>query len=45
MLPNNGKICEEKIPPWQQAENGHRIFCHIPIETLATFDPIISAPE
>ncbi len=45
LLPNNGAICETEIPPWQQGEGGHRIFCHIPIETLATFDPIISAPE
>lgn len=45
MLPDNGAICESQIPPWQHTESGHRIFCHIPIETLATFDPIISAPE
>ncbi len=35
-------ICEQEIPPWRETENGHRIFCHIPIETLETFDPVIS---
>lgn len=42
LLPDGGKICEEEIPPWRELENGHRIFCHIPEETLRTFDPVIS---
>ncbi len=41
-LPDGGKICEQEIPPWRELENGHRIFCHIPEETLRTFDPVIS---
>ncbi len=45
LLPDNGAICEQEIPPWQMGEDGHRIFCHIPIETLSTFDPIITAKE
>jgi peptide/nickel transport system ATP-binding protein len=42
LLPDGGKICEEEIPPWREAAEGHRIFCHIPLETLSTFDPVIT---
>ncbi len=45
LLPDNGKICEEKIPTWQEGEDGHKILCHIPVEELATFDPVIYVPE
>ena len=42
ILPDGGKICETDIPPWRQVGEGHRIFCHIPTETLRTFDPVIT---
>ncbi len=29
-----GPICVEEIPPWQQDESGHAIFCHIPVAEL-----------
>ncbi|MDX1662859.1 MAG: dipeptide ABC transporter ATP-binding protein [Candidatus Promineifilaceae bacterium] len=29
-----GDICVEQTPPWRAAENGGRIFCHIPLEDL-----------
>lgn len=45
MLPDGGVICEEAIPPWREAADGHRIFCHIPLETLCTFDPVITQPK
>ena len=45
LLPDGGKICETEIPPWQEAGKGHRIFCHIPLETLRTFDPVITQPK
>lgn len=41
MLPDGGKICEEKKPPWRQGERGHRILCHIPIDTLSTVEPVV----
>ncbi len=41
LLPDNGRICEEKIPPWRQVAAEHRIFCHIPVETLQKFEPVI----
>ena len=45
LLPDGGKICEEEIPPWREAGNGHRIFCHIPLEELKKLDPVIDVPE
>jgi peptide/nickel transport system ATP-binding protein len=45
MLPDGGAICETEIPPWREAADGHRIFCHIPLETLETFDPVITQPK
>lgn len=41
LLPDGGKICETTVPEWQDNGNGHRIFCHIPLETLNTFDPVV----
>jgi peptide/nickel transport system ATP-binding protein len=42
LLPEGGKICEEEVPPWQYATDEHRILCHIPIETLQTFEPVVT---
>ena len=42
LLPDGGKICEEQEPPWQQVTEGHRIYCHIPVEQLAEFEPVIT---
>jgi peptide/nickel transport system ATP-binding protein len=44
LLPDDGKICETDAPPWREVGEDHRIFCHIPIETLLTFEPVISQP-
>lgn len=41
LLPDGGKICATELPPWQETGDGHRIFCHIPLETLRTFEPVI----
>ena len=43
LLPDGGKICEEEVPIWRYATDEHRIMCHIPIETLSTFDPVVTA--
>lgn len=45
MLPDGGAICEEEDPPWREAGEGHRIYCHIPLETLSEFDPVIMPQE
>jgi peptide/nickel transport system ATP-binding protein len=29
------------IPPWREAGNDHRIFCHHTLETLSSFEPVI----
>jgi peptide/nickel transport system ATP-binding protein len=29
-----GDICVQKEPPWQENEQGHLIYCHIPLEEL-----------
>ncbi|MDD9883927.1 MAG: ABC transporter ATP-binding protein [Gammaproteobacteria bacterium] len=29
-----GEICDEVTPPWRAAGAGHRIRCHLPLETL-----------
>jgi len=31
-----GDICVKQEPPWQVGENGHRIYCHIPLAELRT---------
>jgi peptide/nickel transport system ATP-binding protein len=41
MLPDGGKICEVEVPPWREVGDGHRIFCHIPIDKLQTVAPVI----
>ena len=41
MLADGGKICETEIPPWRDAGDGHRIFCHIPLELLHTIAPVL----
>lgn len=40
-LPDGGKICEQEAPPWRDAGDGHRIFCHIPLEELRTVEPVV----
>lgn len=44
LIPDDGKICKTELPPWQEAGDGHRIFCHIPLEQLRQFDPVIHVP-
>ena len=44
LLPDGGKICEEEVPPWREVGEGHRIFCHVPLETLKEMEPVIHVP-
>ena len=41
LLPEGGKVCEVEPPPWREGKNGHRIFCHLPLETLEALAPVI----
>jgi peptide/nickel transport system ATP-binding protein len=43
LLPDGGRICETETPPWQEAGEGHDIFCHIPLEILRTLEPVVPA--
>lgn len=38
LLPDAGRICAEQVPPWQDAGEEHRIFCHIPLERLRAIE-------
>ena len=37
-----GEICETEAPHRQDAGNGHRIFCHIPLEELRTAEAVVT---
>ena len=41
LLPEGGAICAQQTPPWQDAGDGHRILCHIPLEQLREFEPVV----
>jgi peptide/nickel transport system ATP-binding protein len=45
MLPDNTELCETEVPSWQDAGNGHRIFCHIPLERLRQMEPVVTIKE
>ena len=45
MLPDGGKICETEVPPWRDAGNGHRIFCHIPLEELRQMEAVVTIKD
>jgi peptide/nickel transport system ATP-binding protein len=42
LLPDGGQICEDEVPTWRHVTEEHRIFCHIPMETLNTFEPVVA---
>jgi peptide/nickel transport system ATP-binding protein len=35
------EICKTE-PPWRETGNGHRIFCHHTLETLSSFEPVVT---
>lgn len=41
-LPDGGAICEEEVPPWREADDEHRVFCHIPLSELRQMEPVIT---
>jgi peptide/nickel transport system ATP-binding protein len=40
-----GPICETETPPWREAPNGVRIFCHLPMEELCRMKSVITLKE
>ena len=46
-LPDDGAVCAVETPPWHYTAGfasplGHRIACHIPLETLCQVEPVIT---
>jgi peptide/nickel transport system ATP-binding protein len=44
LMPDGGELCEKEIPPWVEIGEEHRIFCHLPIETLNSFEAVVTKP-
>jgi peptide/nickel transport system ATP-binding protein len=44
LMPDGGQLCETEVPPWLEIAEGHRIFCHLPVETLNSFEAVVSKP-
>ena len=42
LLAPGSDICVQEAPPWRDAGDGHGIYCHIPLETLAALEPVLS---
>ena len=45
MLPDGGKICELEAPPLRDNGDGHRIYCHIPLEQLRQMEAVVTAKD
>jgi peptide/nickel transport system ATP-binding protein len=45
LAPEGGAICEKEKPPFVRAGGQHRILCHIPLDELRKFAPVIHATE
>ncbi|MCG8618454.1 MAG: ABC transporter ATP-binding protein [Desulfobacterales bacterium] len=43
LMPDGGALCETSLPKWHHLEGGHRIFCHLPMETLIKMDKVLQA--
>ncbi len=44
LMPDGGKLCETEVPSWREVGEEHRIFCHLPIETLNSFEAVVTKP-
>jgi len=42
LLPDSGAICEQQPPPAQFHGEQHRIYCHIPLETLCQMEAVVT---
>lgn len=45
LAPEGGTICELEKPRFVEAGDGHKILCHIPIERLSSFSPVVRTNE
>lgn len=40
-----GDICVQQEPPWREGEDGHRIYCHIPLDELTAVQAHLLASD
>jgi peptide/nickel transport system ATP-binding protein len=45
LLPEGGRMCVEQVPPWQESSEGHKINCHIPLDTLRQIETAVRIPR
>jgi peptide/nickel transport system ATP-binding protein len=45
MLADGGRICEREAPPELDAGDGHRIYCHVPLDELRQLDPVVTSRQ
>jgi peptide/nickel transport system ATP-binding protein len=45
VAPSGSSICETETPPWRDAPNGVRIFCHLPMDELCNMKSVITIKE
>ncbi len=41
-LSDAGAVCAREEPPWCETDVGHRILCHLPLEVLRGFEPVVA---
>ena len=44
LMPDGGERCETEVPSWLEVREEHRIFCHLPIETLNSLEAVVAEP-
>jgi peptide/nickel transport system ATP-binding protein len=44
LMPDGGVLCETDVPSWREVGEEHRIFCHLPVETLNSFEAVVTKP-
>jgi peptide/nickel transport system ATP-binding protein len=45
LLRDGRQICVREVPPWHDAGDGHRVFCHFPLEELRRMDAVVTLRE
>ena len=40
-MTDGGELCRSKVPGWHKLDDEHRIFCHLPLETLRKMDAVV----
>ena len=40
-MTDGGELCHRMVPVWHKLDDEHRIFCHLPLETLRRMDAVV----